>query len=80
MAKGVQADRREAEALLMWSTSRENARRRDGTLRLAAIILGVLLAVAAIVGGLALDRLFWLLLILAMVVFVIGALTGRITE
>ena len=64
----------------MWSASRENARRRDGTLRLAAIILGVLLAVAAIVGGLALDRLLWLLLILAMVVFVIGALTGRITE
>lgn len=64
----------------MWSASRENARRRDGTLRLAAIILGVLLAVAAIVGGLALDRLLWLLLILAMVVFVFGALTGRITE
>jgi hypothetical protein len=64
----------------MWSASRKNARRRHGTLRLVAIILGVLLGVAAVAGGIALDRLFWLLLILALVVFAIGALTGRITE
>jgi hypothetical protein len=49
-------------------------------LRLVAIILGVILAVAAVAGGIAVDELFWLLLILALVVFAIGALTGRITE
>jgi hypothetical protein len=47
-------------------------------LRLIAIILGVLLGVAAVVGGIAVDKLLWLLLILALVVFAIGALTGRI--
>jgi uncharacterized protein (DUF983 family) len=52
----------------------------DGTLRLVLIILGVILLVAAVAGGIAVDSLLWLLLILALVVFAIGALTGRITE
>ena len=47
-------------------------------MRLIAIILGVLLGVAAVAGGIAVDRLFFLLLILALVAFAIGALTGRI--
>jgi hypothetical protein len=49
-------------------------------LRLVLIILGVILLVAAVAGGIAVDSLLWLLLILALVVFAIGALTGRITE
>ena len=48
-------------------------------MRLIAIILGVLLGVAAVAGGIAVDRLFFLLLILALVAFAIGALTGRLT-
>jgi hypothetical protein len=36
--------------------------------------------VAAVAGGIAASKLLWLLLILAVVVFAIGALTGRITE
>ena len=51
-----------------------------GTLRLVLIILGVILLVAAVAGGIAVHGLLWLLLILALVVFAIGALTGRITE
>ena len=49
-------------------------------MRLALIILGVILAVAAVAGGLALSSLLWLLLILALVVFAVGVFTGRITE
>jgi hypothetical protein len=49
-------------------------------MQLLLIIFGIILAVAAIVGGIALHALFWLLLIVALVVFAIGALTGRITE
>jgi uncharacterized protein (DUF983 family) len=67
-------------ALVIRSASRENARRGDGSLRLVLIILGVILLVAAVAGGIAVDSLLWLLLILALVVFAIGALTGRITE
>jgi hypothetical protein len=47
-------------------------------LRLIAIIVGVLLGVAAVAGGIAVDRLLWLLLILALIAFAIGALTDRI--
>ena len=49
-------------------------------MNLLLIILGLIFVVAAIVGGIALHSLFWLLLIVALVVFAIGALTGRITE
>jgi hypothetical protein len=49
-------------------------------MRLVLVILGVILVVAAIAGGIAVSKLLWLLLILALVVFAIGALTGRITE
>jgi hypothetical protein len=49
-------------------------------MRTLLIILGVILLVAAVAGGLAVDNLLWLLLILALVVFAIGAFTGRITE
>ena len=49
-------------------------------MQLLLIIFGIILAVAAIVGGITLHALFWLLLIVALVVFAIGALTGRITE
>ena len=60
--------------------SPEWARRDHGTMRLALIIFGVILVAAAIAGGIAVDSLLWLLLILALVVFAIGAFTGRITE
>jgi hypothetical protein len=40
----------------------------------------VILLVAAIAGGIAVSKLLWFLLILALVVFAVGALTGRITE
>lgn len=49
-------------------------------MKLVFILLGVILAVAAISGGILLSNLLWFLLILALVVFAIGALTGRITE
>jgi hypothetical protein len=49
-------------------------------MNLLLIILGIILVIAAIGGGIALHSLFWLLLIVALVVFAIGALTGRITE
>jgi hypothetical protein len=49
-------------------------------MRLALLILGVILLVAAIAGGIAVSKLLWFLLILALVVFAVGALTGRITE
>jgi hypothetical protein len=38
------------------------------------------LLVAAVAGGIAVSKLLWLLLILALVVFAIGVFTGRITE
>ena len=49
-------------------------------MRTALIILGVILVAAAIVGGIAIHALLWLLLILALVVFAIGVYTDRITE
>ena len=49
-------------------------------MNLLLIIFGIILVVAALVGGIAIHSLFWLLLIVALVVFAIGALTGRITE
>ncbi|MGH3028308.1 MAG: hypothetical protein ACRDMW_07125 [Gaiellaceae bacterium] len=49
-------------------------------MQLLLIIFGIILVVAALVGGIAIHSLFWLLLIVALVVFAIGALTGRITE
>jgi hypothetical protein len=49
-------------------------------MRLVLIILGVILLVAAVAGGIAVSKLLWFLLILALVVFAIGAFTGRITE
>ena len=49
-------------------------------MRTALIVLGVILLAVAIIGGVAISKLLWLLLILALVVFAIGALTGRITE
>jgi fatty acid desaturase len=75
------AARAAREALAKSPASRENApRRKGGTMRLVLVILGVILVVAAIAGGIAVSKLLWLLLILALVVFAIGALTGRITE
>ena len=49
-------------------------------MRFVLIILGMILVVAAVVGGLAIDSLLWLLLIAALVVFAIGVFTGRIDE
>jgi hypothetical protein len=49
-------------------------------MQMLLIIFGIILVVAALVGGIAIHSLFWLLLIVALVVFAIGALTGRITE
>ena len=71
-----------AIALVKRAPGRENGcpGRRDDSMQLLLIIFGIILAVAAIVGGITLHALFWLLLIVALVVFAIGALTGRITE
>ena len=44
------------------------------------VIIGIILIAAAIAGGIAVSKLLWLLLIAALVVFAIGALTGRISE
>lgn len=49
-------------------------------MRTVLIALGVILLVVAVAGGLAVNNLLWLLLILALVVFAIGAFSGRITE
>jgi hypothetical protein len=49
-------------------------------MNLLLITFGIILVGAALVGGIAIHSLFWLLLIVALVVFAIGALTGRITE
>ena len=49
-------------------------------MKLVFIILGVIIGAAAISGGILVSNLLWFLLILALVVFAIGALTGRITE
>jgi hypothetical protein len=49
-------------------------------MRFVLVVLGVILLVAAVAGGIAVSKLLWLLLILALVVFAIGAFTGRITE
>ena len=62
----------------MWVGKPRECTADERHMRLIAIILGVLLGVAAVGGGIAVDRLFFLLLILALVAFAIGALTGRI--
>lgn len=49
-------------------------------MRLLLIIFGIILVVASVGGGIAIHSLFWLLLIVALVVFAIGVFTGRITE
>ena len=69
-------------ALVKHAPGRENERpgRRDESMQLLLIIFGIILVVAALVGGIAIHSLLWLLLIVALVVFAIGALTGRITE
>lgn len=42
-------------------------------------IIGVIVLLA-VVGGIVVHKLFWLLLIVGLAVFAWGALTGRITE
>ncbi|MGH3038822.1 MAG: hypothetical protein ACRDLZ_05370, partial [Gaiellaceae bacterium] len=54
--------------------------RRYYTISWLLIVLLVLLVAFAIAGGVMLSKLLWLLLILALVVFAVGAFTGRITE
>ena len=49
-------------------------------MRLVWIIVGMIVAVAAVAGGIAIHSLFWLLLILALIAFAIGVFTGRIDE
>ena len=49
-------------------------------MRLLLIIFGFILVAAAVGGGIAIHSLFWLLLIVALVVFAIGVFTGKITE
>ena len=43
------------------------------------LIVGVIVLVA-VLGGIIVHKLFWLLLIVGLAVFAWGALTGRITE
>jgi hypothetical protein len=49
-------------------------------MRVVLFILAVILFAAAIAGGIAVSKLLWLLLILALIVFAIGVFTGRIDE
>jgi hypothetical protein len=49
-------------------------------MRVALFILAVIVFAAAIAGGIAVSKLFWLLVILALVVFAIGVFTGRVNE
>jgi Flp pilus assembly protein TadB len=48
--------------------------------RVVLFILAVILFAAAIAGGIAVSKLLWLLVILALIVFAIGVFTGRIDE
>ena len=68
------------KALVKRAVGRENAPRRYLRMRLLLMVLGVIVVVAAVAGGIAASKLLWLLLILALVVFAVGAFTGRITE
>jgi len=54
--------------------------RGASTMKALLFILGVILLIAAVVGGIAVHKLFWLLLILGLAAFAWAALTGRITE
>lgn len=49
-------------------------------MRVALFILAVILFAAAIAGGIAVSKLLWLVVILALIVFAIGVFTGRIDE
>jgi hypothetical protein len=49
-------------------------------MNIVLFIIGVIVLAAAVAGGIAVSSLLWLLLILALVVFAIGAFTGRISE
>jgi hypothetical protein len=49
-------------------------------MRVVLFILAVILFTAAIAGGIAVSKLLWLLVILALIVFAIGVFTGRIDE
>lgn len=49
-------------------------------MRVVLFILAVILFAAAIAGGIAVSKLLWLLVILALIVFAIGVFTGRIDE
>jgi hypothetical protein len=49
-------------------------------MKVVLFVLAVIIFAAAIAGGIAVSRLLWLLLILALVVFAIGVFTGRIDE
>jgi hypothetical protein len=56
------------------------APRSYGKMTAVLVIIGLILIAAAIAGGIAVSKLLWLLLIAALVVFAIGAFTGRISE
>ena len=49
-------------------------------MKLVLFFLGVILLVAAVVGGVAIHSLLWLLVSLALISFAIGVFTGRIDE
>ena len=49
-------------------------------MKLVLFGLGLILVVAAVVGGIAIHGLLWLLLILALIAFAIGVFTGRIDD
>ena len=50
------------------------------TMRLVLFVLAFILVVAAVVGGVAISSVLWLLLIAALVSFAIGVFTGRIDD
>jgi hypothetical protein len=56
------------------------ASRSYGKMTAVLVIIGLILIAAAIAGGIAVSKLLWLLLIAALVVFAVGAFTGRISE
>ena len=49
-------------------------------MKLGLFSLGLILLVVAVVGGVAIHTLFFLLVILALVAFAVGVFTGRIDE
>ena len=49
-------------------------------MRLVLFVFAFILVVAAVVGGVAVSSLLWLLLIAALVSFAVGVFTGRIDE